>query len=81
MAEVTIGQARDNLSAIIAELVNGTVDEYIIKNRSTPVVRMTRIEPENLEPRPFGLAKDDPLLLDDEAFDALDAEIAAEFGV
>ena len=29
----------------------------------------------------FGLFKNDPLLIDDDAFDALDDEIAQEFGV
>ena len=43
-------------------------------------VEFIPIQSDAADPRPFGLAKDYPLLLDDETFDALDAEIAEEMG-
>ena len=82
MEEMTIGQARDNFSALIANLLSGAVSEYVVKNRDTPVVRIVPVRPRAAAPaRPFGIAQGNPFLLDDDAFDALDAEIADEFGV
>ena len=82
MKEMTIGQARDSFSSLIANLLSGAVSEYVVKNRDTPVVRIIPYasQPER-SARPFGVARNNPLLLDDAAFDALDAEIAEEFGV
>lgn len=80
MAEMTIGQARDSFSTLIANLLNGTVQEYVIKNRNTPVARIVPIVPSTERPYGFGIARERPFLLDDDAFDALDEEIAEEFG-
>ena len=82
MEEMTIGQARDGFSALIARLLDGSVSEFVIKNRSTPVARIVPIEPSaQAIKRPFGIASARPFLADDDGFDALDAEIAEEFGL
>ena len=82
MREMMIGQARDNFSAIIASLSNGTSSECLIKNRNTPVARIVPVTtPSTQEKRTFGIAKDKPFLTEDAQFDAMDEEIAEEFGV
>jgi antitoxin (DNA-binding transcriptional repressor) of toxin-antitoxin stability system len=82
MEEMTIGQARDGFSAHIARLLDGSVSEYVIKNRSTPVARIVPIMPKaEAAKRPFGIASSCPFLADDDGFDALDAEIAEDFGL
>lgn len=82
MEEMTIGQARDGFSALIARLLDGSVSEFIIKNRSKPVVRIVPIAPvTQATKRPFGIASAHPFLTDDDGFDALDAEIAEDFGL
>lgn len=37
---MTIGQARDNLSVIVASLQNGVLVEYYIKNSNTSVAQI-----------------------------------------
>ena len=82
MEEMTIGQARDGFSALIARLLDGSVSECIIKNRSKPVARIVPITPVvQATKRPFGIASACPFLTDDDGFDALDAEIAEDFGL
>lgn len=82
MEEMTIGQARDGFSALIARLLDGSVSECIIKNRSKPVARIVPITPVvQTAKRPFGIASSYPLLTDDDGFDTLDAEIAGDFGL
>lgn len=82
MEEMTIGQARDGFSALIARLVDGSISECVIKNRSKPVARIVPITTTTqLSKRPFGIACEQPFLIDDNGFDALDAEIAEEFGL
>ena len=79
---MTIGQARDNFSAIVAQLLSGTLSECLIKSRDTPVAKIVPVaQAATLQKRPFGIAADEPFLLDDEQFDALDAEVAEEFGL
>ena len=80
MEEMTIGQARDGFSALIARLLDGSISECIIKNRSKPVARIVPITPAvQATKRPFGIARACPFLTDDDGFDALDAEIAEDF--
>lgn len=79
MAEMTIGQARDSFSSLIANLLNGTVQEYVIKNRDTPVARIVPIASSAGRLAGFGIARDSPFVMDDDIFDALDDEIAEEF--
>lgn len=82
MEEMTIGQARNHFSALIARLMDGSISECIIRNRSTPVARITPFEASSQEAkRTFGIARDNPFLTDDDGFDALDTEIADEFGL
>ncbi len=82
MEEMTIGQARDGFSALIARLLDGSISECVIKNRSKPVARIVPITPEaKAAKRVFGIASACPFLTDDDGFDALDAEIAEDFGL
>jgi antitoxin (DNA-binding transcriptional repressor) of toxin-antitoxin stability system len=82
MEEMTIGQARDGFSALIARLLDGSISECVIKNRSKPVARIVPITAEaEVAKRPFGIASAHPFLADDDVFDELDAEIAEEFGL
>ena len=78
--ELTIGEARDKFSSLIANIAAGTMPEYIVKNRKTPIAKIVPVDKPATK-RIFGIAKSDPFLTDDAAFDALDAEIAAEFDV
>ena len=80
MAEMTIGQARDSFSALIAQISSGEVGEHVIKNRDVPVARIVPYHAPEDASRRIGISKDRPLVLDDDLFDALDDEIAKEFG-
>ncbi len=80
MAEMTIGAARDNFSAIIADITSGAVKEYVVKKRDVPVAKIVPIDITECAGCTFGLFKDEPMLVDDAAFDELDDEIAADFG-
>jgi antitoxin (DNA-binding transcriptional repressor) of toxin-antitoxin stability system len=80
MLEMTIGQARDNFSQLIKHLQEGSVDEYVIKNRERPVARILPVE-ESKPKIKLGLYDDDPGVIDYDAFDAMDEEIADLFGV
>lgn len=79
--EVTISEGRDRFSSIIADIESGKFDSCIIKRRNTPVATITPLPDYKDVSKRFGLLKDEPLLVDDDAFDAMDAEIAEMFGV
>lgn len=81
MTELTISEARDHFSALIANLESGRESEYVIKNRSIPVARLTPAANTNDVSKRVGLFKDCPLLLDDEWFDETGDDIASLFGV
>ena len=81
MAELTIGEARNSFSALVADLLSGKASEHIIKKRDVAVAKIVPVDKKDAGSRQFGMFKDRPLLLDDGLFDALDAEIAEEFGV
>lgn len=81
MAELTIGEARNSFSSLIADLVAGRADEHVIRKRDVVVAKIVPAGRREPASRPFGMFSDNPLLVDDELFDALDAEIAEEFGV
>ena len=79
--ELTIGEARDRFSSLVADVASGAVPACVVKNRRKPVVRIVPYEQPEKPRRVFGIAKGSPFLPDEAAFDALDAEIAEEFGV
>lgn len=81
MPELTISQARDHFSALIADLEAGRASEYIIKNRDMPVAKLVPANGGADTSKRIGIAKDAPLLLDDDWFDETDDEVAALFGV
>lgn len=81
MREATIGYAKDHLSALIKSLEDGDETEIVILNRSTPVARLLPCPKVPPREKIFGMYADDPGVLDWEAFDAMDDEIADMFGV
>ena len=81
MAELTIGEARNNFSALIADIVEGKATEHIIRKRDHVVAKIVPADVKEAAARPFGMFKDNPLLVDDSLFDELDAEVAEDFGV
>ncbi len=81
MSSSTIAETKNGLSAILAALASGAEREHIVKNRDVPVAVILPYSKRPDVPRRFGFAKDDGKVVDWEAFDAMDAEIAEEFGV
>jgi len=81
MAELTIGEARNRFSSLIADIVQGRATEHVIRKRDVIVAKIVPADAGESTVRSFGMFKDDPLLVDDSLFDELDAEIAEEFGV
>ena len=81
MSSCSIAETKNGLSAILAALANGTEREHVIKNRGVPVAVITPYGKRADVSRRFGFAKDDGRAIDWEAFDAMDADIAEDFGV
>lgn len=81
MPSLTISEARNSFSAVIADLESGRETEYVIRNRNVPVARIVPYGDKPDTSRRIGVLRDHPLVLDDDAFDAMDDEIADMFGV
>lgn len=81
MSEATIYETRNNLSAVVDDLLSGVTREHIIKRRDTPVARIVPIQPAVDVTKRIGAFKDNPSLLDDELFDELDMQVADLFGI
>ena len=81
MSSSTIAKTKNNLSAILASLADGTESEHVIWNRDVPVAIIVPYGTAPRGPRRFGIAKDDGLDIDWETFDAMDDEIAEMFGL
>ena len=81
MAEVSIGEARNKFSSLIADITSGRATEHVIRKRDVVVAKIVPADTAESTVRPFGMFKNEPLLIDDSLFDELDAEIAEEFGV
>lgn len=79
MSSMTIAKTRDNLSSIVAGIEQGSIPEHLIKNRDRVVARILPIERAVPASRRIGAAKDRPFLVDDDAFDAMDDEVADLF--
>ena len=76
----TVHDMKTNFSKYSAELLAGTYDEIIVKNRTVPTLRVTRYEEPPKTGLKFGMARERGAApIDFELFDALDAEIAADF--
>lgn len=80
MSSMTIAKTRDNLSSIVSGIEQGRVSEHLIRNRDRIVARILPVDEKAPVSQRIGASKDDPFLVDDEAFDAMDAEVAAMFG-
>ena len=81
MSSASIAETKNNLSAILATLSNGTESEHLIKNRNVPVAVIIPYVSKPDAKRKFGYAKSESKPIDWEAFDAMDEEIAEMFGV
>ena len=81
MSSMTIAKTRDSLSSIVAGIEQGSISEHLIKNRNRIVARILPVEPDVDTSKRIGISKDNPLLTDDDAFDAMDGEIAEMFGI
>lgn len=81
MTILTISEARNSFSAIVADLESGRESEYVIRDRDVPVARIVPYAAPKGVSKRYGLLREKPLVLDDDVFDALDAEVADLFGV
>lgn len=79
MSSETVAYTKNNLSAILSELTSGREPEHVIKLRDTPIAVIRPIR-QSSDRAPFGFAKQSAKHIDFDAFDALDSEIAEEFG-
>lgn len=79
MSSMTIAKTRDNLSSIVSGIETGRIPEHLIRNRNRVVARIVPVEGDVPAVNRIGAAKDNPFLIDDDAFDAMDAEIADMF--
>ena len=78
--ETTVHDMKTNFSKYSAALLAGECDEIIVKNRTVPTLRIVRYEEPRKTGLKLGLAKaEGAAAMDFELFDALDAEIAADF--
>lgn len=78
--ETTVHDFKTHLSQYGRELSDGTYDEIIIKNRSTPVWRLTRCEEPKQGGLKLGIARELGLPpIDMDAFFAMDKEIEEMF--
>ena len=78
--ETTVHDMKTNFSKYSARLLAGDYDEIIVKNRTVPTLRVTRYEEPKKVGLRFGLARERGASpIDFDLFDALDAEIAADF--
>ncbi|MBQ9068092.1 MAG: hypothetical protein IJ131_03385 [Eggerthellaceae bacterium] len=80
MSEATLYDTRNNLSSVIDDLLSGKSKEHVIKRRETPVARIVPIEPAVDASKRIGAFRDAPAMLDDDLFDAMDAQVAELFG-
>ena len=81
MSSSSVAETKNGLSAILAALASGTEQEHVIKNRGVPVAVITPFRAQSAQGDQFGFLKNDGLEVDWEAFDAMDEEIAKEWGL
>lgn len=81
MSSLTIAETKNNLSSILESLQSGAEESHIIKNRKKPVAVILPIEEPGATRKPFGYGKAKRKAVDWDAFDAMDSEIAEEFGL
>lgn len=81
MSSASIAETKNNLSAILANLLDGSEQEHLIKNRNRPVAVIVPFGRANSSNRTFGYAENDGKTIDWEAFEAMDDEIEEMFGV
>ena len=81
MSTCSVAETKNNLSAILADLSSGAEVEHIIEKRGKPVAVIHAYTPKPRPVRKFGFAKGRGKAVDWDAFNALDEEIAREFGL
>ena len=80
MSQAALRETKNNLSAYVDAVASGREPEHIITKHSRPVAKIVPIQQERDVSKRLGLCKDDSrFAIDDSAFDAMDAEIAALF--
>lgn len=79
--ETTVHDMKTNFSKYAAELLDGTYDEIIVKNRTTPTLRIQRYEDAPEQGLIIGLSKKlgHPVVSDDWDINEGDDEIATMF--
>ena len=78
MNQVNIHEAKTNFSRLISAIKSGAETEIIIAQNGVPAARLVPIEAEQKKTRTLGLARG-KFTFDYEAFQALDADVAALF--
>lgn len=78
--ETTVHDMKTHFSHYAEELLNGTYNEIVVKNRTKPTLRILPYTPPEQTGIKFGVAKELGLpAADMDVFDALDSEIAEMF--
>lgn len=78
---VGILEAKNNLSALVRSLERGEEPSIVILRYDRPVARLVPYEDERPDvSRRVGLFEGQDLIVDDEAFDSYDDEVAELFG-
>jgi antitoxin (DNA-binding transcriptional repressor) of toxin-antitoxin stability system len=78
MQQVSVIDAKNNLSALIRNLENGQADSYIIARHKTPIAKLTHYSKPAASKR-VGVAKADQLYDDSWDSDQFNAEISQMF--
>lgn len=78
--ETTVHDMKTHFSQYAEELLAGTYDEIVVKNRTRPTLRVLPYEPPEKTGLRFDVGKELGLPeIDDDYFDELDAEVAEMF--
>ena len=78
--ETTVHDMKTHFSQYSAALLAGDYDEIVVKNRTLPILRVTRYEEPQKTGLKLGIAKERGMApIDFDLFDELDTDIAADF--
>lgn len=78
IVQVNVLEAKNNLSALLKLLEEGKEESIVIARNGKPVAKMVTYAPVDVSKR-IGIAVGVLPPIDDDAFDAMDAEIEADF--
>ena len=80
MSNMDIAKAENNLSLTASNTSHELESEHLIRNRDRVVAKIVPAKEFVPVSARIGVAKNEPFLIDDDAFDAMDDEIAEMFG-